>query len=180
MASDSTSKIFVFSKRGDSGTTSLLSGERVSKASLRPEAYGTLDEASSMMGIVKALTGQDFIRRMIDEIQGDLVILGAELASTRSDTPYKISKEAIDRLEEWIHQLQLKVPLPRKFVHPGETFIGAVTDVSRTIVRRAERRMAALQDEGEYIRKEALSYINRLADFLFTLARYLDATEKAD
>ncbi|MCX7822189.1 MAG: cob(I)yrinic acid a,c-diamide adenosyltransferase [Syntrophobacterales bacterium] len=180
MTSDSVHKVFVFSKKGDGGTTSLLSGERVSKANLRPEAYGTLDEASSMMGIVKALTRHDTVKRMVDTIQADLVMLGAELASTHRDPPYKISKEAIERLEEWIQELQLEVPLPREFVYPGATFIGAVTDVSRTIVRRAERRMAALRDEGEHVRSEALSYINRLADFLFTLARYLDATEKGD
>lgn len=179
MSSDPAYKVFVFSKKGDGGTTSLLSGERVSKANLRPEAYGTLDEASSMMGIVKALTRQDVVRSMIEAIQEDLVILGAELASTQKDPLYKISQEAVDRLEQWIHKLQLEVPLPRKFIHPGETFIGAVTDVSRTVVRRAERRIAALKDEGEHVRQEALSYINRLADFLFTLARYLDTTEKA-
>ncbi|MGC8720159.1 MAG: cob(I)yrinic acid a,c-diamide adenosyltransferase [Thermodesulforhabdaceae bacterium] len=180
MPSDPAKQIFVFSKKGDGGTTSLLSGERISKASLRPEAYGTLDEASSLMGVVKALTKHDFVKQIIDSIQGDLVILGAELASTQQDPPYKISQDAIERLEGWIHQLQLEVPLPREFVHPGASLVGAVTDVARTVVRRAERRIAALKDEGEPVRKEALSYVNRLADFLFTLARYLDATEKAD
>jgi cob(I)alamin adenosyltransferase len=180
MASEPAQQIFVFSKKGDSGTTSLLSGERVSKASLRPEAYGTLDEASSMMGVVKALTRSSLIKEMFDTIQSDLVILGAELASTQENPPYKIPPDAIERLEKWIKDLQLEVPLPRKFVHPGATMVGALTDVARTIVRRAERRIAALKDEGEQVRQEVLSYINRLADFLFTLARYLDATEKAD
>ncbi|MEJ5299673.1 MAG: cob(I)yrinic acid a,c-diamide adenosyltransferase [Thermodesulforhabdaceae bacterium] len=180
MATEPVKQIFVFSKKGDSGTTSLLSGERISKANLRPEAYGTLDEASSMVGVVKALTRSSFVKEMLDTIQSDLVILGAELASTQQDPPYKISAEAIERIEKWIRDLQLEVPLPREFVHPGATLVGAVTDVARTIVRRAERRMAAIKDEGEQIRQEALSYINRLADFLFTLARYLDATEKAD
>jgi cob(I)alamin adenosyltransferase len=153
MATEPVKQIFVFSKKGDSGTTSLLSGERISKANLRPEAYGTLDEASSMVGVVKALTRSSFVKEMLD---------------------------TIERIEKWIRDLQLEVPLPREFVHPGATLVGAVTDVARTIVRRAERRMAAIKDEGEQIRQEALSYINRLADFLFTLARYLDATEKAD
>ncbi len=178
MVGEGSKDLFVFSKKGDGGTTSLLSGERISKADLRPEAYGTLDEASSVLGIVKAMTNLKKIEEMIEEIQKDLIILGAELAFSGSQSKYKISPDATSRLERWIEELQKEVPLPRHFVHPGVSLIGAFTDLARTIVRRAERRMVAIRDAGEVVSAEALSYINRLADFLFTLARYLDVKGK--
>ncbi|MDY6934089.1 MAG: cob(I)yrinic acid a,c-diamide adenosyltransferase [Spirochaetota bacterium] len=168
--------IFKFSTKGDKGETSLLSGERVSKSSIRPETYGTLDEASSALGIAKALTQNDKIMEMIEEVQEDLVILGAELASERDGgKKYQIEMDHISRLEEWIEELQKEVPLPRKFIHPGETAVSAVLDLARTIVRRAERRAIAMKEEGLLDHKEVHSYLNRLADFLFVLARYAGA-----
>jgi cob(I)alamin adenosyltransferase len=105
-------------------------------------------------------------------------VLGAELAcESEARKEWLLERERIVRLESWIEELQQEVPLPRKFVLAGENPVSAALDLARTIVRRAERRAAALKEEGFRVRAEAASYLNRLADFLFTLARY--AAEKA-
>lgn len=169
--------VFTFSTKGDQGTTSLLSGQRVSKASLRPEAYGTLDEASSALGLAKVLTGSESIREMIHTVQEDLLVLGAQLSMDSGAAPdpkHRIGTERIRRLADWIAKLQEEVPLPRKFILPGGNPASAVIDLARTIVRRAERRTMALKEAGELDSPEAHSYLNRLADFLFTLARYAE------
>jgi cob(I)alamin adenosyltransferase len=166
--------VFKFSKKGDSGETSLLTGERVSKASLRPETYGTLDEASSALGIAKAATHNETIRQMITTIQQDLMILGAELASEGPDPAYSVDTDMITRLEEWIERLQDQVAMPRNFILPGDNLVSAAVDLARTMVRRAERRAAAMRDAGLLDHAEIHAYLNRAADFLFTLARYAD------
>jgi cob(I)alamin adenosyltransferase len=167
--------IFAFSKRGDKGETSLLTGQRVSKASLRPEAYGTLDEASSALGVAKVFTQNTSIQKMIFAIQEDLITLGAELScESLPDEKHRIQSERIDRLEDWIYELQHEIPLPRHFVYPGVNAVSAFLDLSRTIVRRAERNVVALKESGCGIRTEVHAYLNRLADFLFTLARYAE------
>lgn len=167
----------VFSKKGDVGETSLLTGARISKASLRPEAYGTLDEASSAMGMAKAMTGNSWIKEMIGAVQQDLLVLGAELACEgEGASQYRIEASRTARLEQWIAELQQEVPLPRQFVFPGANQVSAAVDLSRTIIRRAERRCVALKESGDLDNPEVHAYMNRLGDFLFTLARY--AAEK--
>ena len=160
-----------FSKKGDHGRTSLLSGQRVSKASLRPETYGTLDEATSALGLAKASTSNDKIREMIENVQDDLLILGAEMASEESVSVH-IGKDRTLRLEQWIEELQEEVRLPRHFVLPGRNVVSAALDLARSIVRRAERRAIALREAGLLVDQEVHAYLNRLADYLFVLARY--------
>ena len=170
--------VFVFSKKGDQGTTSLLTGNRVSKASLRPEAYGTLDEASSALGLAKVFSKVDMIRNLIQNVQEDLLVLGAQLAvDTEPDSKFDIGTQRTQRLEGWIEQLQREVPLPRKFILPGGNPVSASIDLARTMIRRAERRTMALKEAGELDSPEAHAYLNRLADFLFTLARYAEQKE---
>jgi len=166
---------FIFSKKGDKGETSLLSGERVSKGSPRPEAYGTLDEASSALGLAKVFAGNGKVEEMIATVQEDLIVLGAEL-SCEGPAPgrYCVESDRGVRLEQWIEELQEEVPLPSCFICPGGNAASAALDLSRTIVRRAERRVAALREAGLNVRPEAQAYLNRLADFLFTLARYAE------
>ncbi len=163
---------FKFSKKGDHGTTSLLTGERVSKASLRPEAYGTLDEASSALGLAKVFTQNETIQEMIQAVQEDLLVLGAQLSDPGPEPKYTVDSERTARLEGWIAQLQQEVPIPRQFIFPGGNPTSASVDLARTIIRRAERRAMALKEAGEMNFPEVHSYLNRLADFLFTLARY--------
>jgi cob(I)alamin adenosyltransferase len=168
-------KTIKFSKKGDQGETSLLTGERVSKASLRPETYGTLDEASSALGLAKAFTKNQKILQMIEAVQDDLLILGAELACEEGEEkPCQIDPDRTARLEGWIEELQKEVHLPRHFIHPGANSVGAAVDLGRTIIRRAERRAVALREAGLLEHKEVHAYLNRLADYLFSLARYAD------
>lgn len=167
--------VFTFSKKGDQGETSLLSGARVSKASLRPEAYGTLDEASSALGLAKVFTRNETMRMMIGTIQEDLLVLGAELACESHDKcEHFLRSDRAVRLEKWIVQLQEEVPLPRCFICPGGNAASAALDLARTIVRRAERRVMALKEAGLWVDEEVHAYLNRLADLLFTLARYAE------
>lgn len=164
---------FIFSKKGDSGETSLLTGERVSKASLRPHAYGTLDEASSALGLAKVFSRNNAVQEMIGAVQEDLIMLGAQLSCEGEQVEkYAIGTDRTKRLEQWIEKLQEEVPLPRCFVYPGANAVSAALDLARTIVRRAERCVIALKEAGQIDSPEVHAYLNRLADFLFTLARY--------
>jgi cob(I)alamin adenosyltransferase len=166
--------VFIFSKNGDRGTTSLLTGERISKASLRPDAYGTLDEASSTLGLARTFTLNDAILEMIHAVQEDLLILGARLSDTAPDSKYSIGSERIQRLEDWMVKIQEEVPMPRHYIYPGANSVSALIDLARSIIRRAERVATALKEAGEIDSPEVHSYLNRLADFLFILARYAE------
>jgi cob(I)alamin adenosyltransferase len=166
-----------FSKRGDGGETSLLGGQRVPKYDARPETYGTLDEASSALGVARAMTADQTIKGILLAVQKDLLILGAELSALPEDIDKlgkRIDGTDIARLEELIDNLQEKVRLKNEFIYPGDHLVGAQIDVGRTIIRRAERWAAKLKSEGVINRVEIHQYLNRLADMLFTLARYAE------
>jgi len=164
-----------FSKKGDQGETSLLGGQRVPKFDPRPETYGVLDEASSALGVARAMTKNPRIKDIILHIQKDLLRMGAELSSL----PEEVSKLASrigeadgQRLEKLIDDLQTQVVLRNEFIFPGETVVSAQIDVGRTIIRRAERQAARLKNEGLVHNPHLHEYLNRLADTLFVLARY--------
>lgn len=166
-----------FSKRGDGGETSLLGGQRVPKYDLRPETYGTLDEASSVLGVARAMTTNQKIKEVLLTVQKDLLILGAELSALPDDIG-KLGKRIdgmdIKRIEDTIDELQKNVRLKNEFIYPGDNVVGAQIDVGRTIIRRAERWASKLKNEGIINRAEIHQYLNRLADMLFTLARYAE------
>jgi cob(I)alamin adenosyltransferase len=164
-----------FSKKGDRGLTSLLGGQRVPKSGPRPEAYGTLDEASSALGLAKASASKEKTREIITRIQKDLLVLGAELATAPEDRekfPGRISAENADSLERLIVELQDTVEIKKEFILPGETLPGAAMDLSRAMIRRAERRAVLLFQEKIIDNGEILRFLNRLADLLFVLARF--------
>lgn len=164
-----------FSKKGDRGETSLLGGQRVPKYDPRPDTYGTLDEASSALGVARAMTENRKIKDIILDAQKDLLIMGAELSSLPEDIDklaQRINEEDISRLEEIIDELQKDVELPKVFIYPGESVVSAQIDVARTIIRRSERKAARLREDGVIINDEINRYLNRLADMLFTLARF--------
>jgi cob(I)alamin adenosyltransferase len=170
-----------FSKKGDRGFTSLLGGQRIPKSGPRPEAYGTLDEASSALGIARASATRPKTKEIIMSIQKDLFVLGAELATAPEDLkkyPYQIKTEHVDRLERLIEDLQKEIVMGKEFILPGETVAAAAIDLGRTIVRRAERKAVRLLQEKIITNVEVLRFLNRLADLLFTLARYEEAQEK--
>jgi len=164
-----------FSKKGDGGETSLLGGQRVPKFDPRPDTYGVLDEASSALGVVRAMTKDQRIKDIILSVQKDLLTMGAELSSLSEDIPklsIRIGAGDVQRIEDLIEDLQKNVKLKNEFIYPGETVLSAQIDVARTIIRRAERNAARLKNEGLVNNPNIHQYLNRLADMLFVLARY--------
>ncbi|MBM4272789.1 MAG: cob(I)yrinic acid a,c-diamide adenosyltransferase, partial [Deltaproteobacteria bacterium] len=148
----------------------------------RPDTYGTLDEASSALGVARAMTANGKIREIILDVQKDLLIMGAELSSFPEDAQNlsrRIGEEDVRRLEVLIDELQGEVTLKNEFIHPGETPISAQIDVGRTIIRRAERKAARLKDDGLISNADINRYLNRLADMLFVLARYEEQKGKS-
>lgn len=168
-----------FSKRGDKGETSLLGGQRIPKYDPRPDTYGTLDEASSSLGVARAMTENQKIKDIILEVQKDLLVMGAELSSFPEDLgklTHRIDEKDVSRIEKIIDKLQKDVELPREFIYPGKSVVSAQIDVARTIIRRAERKAVRLKKDGLISSDEITKYLNRLADMLFTLARFEENT----
>lgn len=177
----------IYTRTGDDGTTALGSGERRKKHDLRVEAYGTVDETNSAIGIARVHT-RDLpdIDGMLARIQNDLFDLGAELATpTKGRGPggarLTVTDAQVTRLEQEIDQLNSELQPLRSFVLPGGTAAAAALHLARTVSRRAERLMAALADtEGEEVGGAAAKYINRLSDFLFVAARYVNDKGASD
>ncbi len=164
-----------FSTKGDGGETSLLGGQRVPKFDARPDTYGTLDEASSALGVVRAGTKNQWIKDIILDVQKDLLIMGGELSTLPEDIDKltkRIDETDVQKLGKLIDDLQKDVQMKNEFIYPGETVISAQIDVGRTIIRRAERKAAKLKAEGQVDNAAIHQYLNRLADMLFVLARY--------
>ena len=167
-----------FNTRGDLGETSLMFGHRVPKHSARPEAYGALDEASSALGLARGLLAEPELKRIALSIQEELFLVGAELACLPGDVSKlkaRISQSHTRRIEELIVKYEKLPDMPKSFVPPGGTPAAGALDLARSILRRAERRIARLFEEGEIGNPELLAYCNRLADLLFTLGRYMEA-----
>ena len=167
-----------FNKKGDSGNTSLLFGHRVPKSDLRCEAYGTIDELMSSLGIARNFVTKDKTKELILEVQKELFTLGTELATKSEDYERLIAKfkpitdEMVNKLEEIIDEMETEIDMPRSFVIPGSNLGSAWLDLSRAIVRRAERKAVMLKEKKEIKNDAILKYLNRLADLLFTLSRY--------
>ena len=177
----------IYTRKGDSGTTGLLfGGERVSKADLRTEAYGTTDEAVSALGLARAAIGAvtDRTEARLDELvirlQRELFVVGAELAThvdrrdRLTDGTTRVTNDMVAALEREIDELEPFVEQPKEFVLPGETLTGAALDLARTTVRRAERRAVALAEADGLPESMVVPYLNRLADLLFVMARAAD------
>ncbi|MBI5299255.1 MAG: cob(I)yrinic acid a,c-diamide adenosyltransferase [Deltaproteobacteria bacterium] len=165
----------VVTKTGDKGTTGLLSGERVSKTDPRVKVYGALDELVSFVGWVRSLKPMAQLASPLKQIQTDLFRLGAELASTKLDSRWKmtpINTKDVEQLEVWIKEFEPQLDLPHSFVLPGGTPCSASLDIARTITRRVERKIVGLMEAKIYTNTEALRYVNRLSDLLFVFARY--------
>ena len=178
----------IYTRTGDDGTTALGSGERVAKTSRRVEAYGTVDETNAVIGLARALLGEDdavMVERLA-RIQNDLFDLGADLCvpdrGTAAARPVlRIAQTQVDRLEAEIDEMNAELSPLRSFVLPGGRPAAAQLHVARTVSRRAEREMIRLSAEvGETISAEALKYVNRLSDFLFVASRYVNERGAAD
>ncbi|MCE5193241.1 MAG: cob(I)yrinic acid a,c-diamide adenosyltransferase [Candidatus Cryosericum sp.] len=169
---------------GDKGQTSLLYGGRVSKNSPRPEAYGTIDELNSTLGLAKALCVRQYSREILDRIQKDLGIVAAELATEPmyhdrlAEHGWIVTAEMVKKLEQCIVDIESKVSMPNVFIIPGATVGAAAIDLARAVVRRAERRVIGLMESGELPNENVAAYLNRTSDVLFALARYEEAGEE--
>lgn len=157
----------VYTGRGDKGKTDLSSGERVSKASERIAAYGTLDELNSLLGICRNYSSDK--EEELEKLQNHLHILQAELANR--DPSEKVEEEDIDWVENLCDKYQEECPPLKDFVLAGGVESASHLHHARSVARRAERKIVALEQKEE-IRLEVLSYINRLSDLLFLMARH--------
>ena len=158
---------------GDQGETDLL-GDRVGKDDPRIEVIGALDEATSSIGLARALAASDRTTSHLVEVQRDLYKIMAELAFTAELRPvdYRLAPERAAWLEEVTDRLTAEVELPPHFILPGETVAGAALDVARAVARRAERGAVALHHAGHLDNLQVLRYLNRLSSLLFILARF--------
>lgn len=168
----------IYTKTGDKGTTSLVYGARVSKSDSRVDTYGTCDEANSMVGLALShldkenFDGKDEFLNIFHQVQTLLFHVGAEFSTPAGkDVKWKIQQEHIDMLEATIDKWDATLPRIKKFILPGGHPAGAALHAARTIARRAERRAVSIEEETNPL---ALAYLNRLSDFLFIAARYIN------
>ncbi len=180
----------IYTRSGADGTTALASGERRPKDDLRIEAYGTVDEANSAIGLARLSTVQAAAHARLDamlaRIQNDMFDLGADLATPETPVaphhePLRIIASQVTRLEQEIDELNAELTPLRSFVLPGGSPAAAALHLARAITRRAERLTVALSaTPGEVVSPEVLQYLNRLSDFLFVAARYANDKGEAD
>ena len=178
----------IYTRTGDKGTTALGTGQRVQKYDLRIRAYGTVDEANATIGLARVRLGHDCteIDEMLSRVQNDLFDLGADLCMPEQDGEQKtqslrISSDQVDRLEAEIDKLNAELGPLRSFILPGGSPSAAALHLTRTVCRRAERKMVELaSDPKETVGAAALRYINRLSDFLFVAGRYVNNKGKDD
>jgi cob(I)alamin adenosyltransferase len=167
----------IYTKKGDDGTTGLLYGGRISKADPAAEAYGSVDEAVAALGLARAFISDQQLGTVILRLQRELFVAGADLATNPKERRKLkagvslVTSDMTDELERLIDRSVEEHPLPEEFLVPGENPASAALDVARTLVRRAERRAVELRDGGVTVNPDVLSYLNRLSDLLFCLAR---------
>ncbi len=174
----------IYTKTGDKGTTSLIGGTKVSKANLRIEAYGTVDELNSFIGLCRDLITDEASRITLLEIQDRLFTIGSALAcdpekETRMKIPDLLESD-ISLLEKEIDRMDEAVPAMKSFILPGGHVTVSQLHIARCVCRRAERCCVRLGEEGHEVVPVIKQYLNRLSDYLFMLARYVTVLVKAE
>ena len=162
---------------GDTGYTGLLGEQRVPKYDPRPDTFGTVDEATSALGLARALSQDQQVKNHIYRIQQELYLLMGELATPPENYEkmgLRMTREHVEGLERLEEELKREVEIPNKFIIPGDTADGAALDVARTVIRRAERMAVKLLHDGVIENTEVIRYLNRLSDLIFILARYVE------
>jgi cob(I)alamin adenosyltransferase len=176
----------IYTRTGDAGTTRLATGAPVSKASIRVDAYGAVDELNACLGLARVHAGaDDDLDAMLARIQNELFDLGADLATpARADeaegSALRILDSQVARLEGEIDQLNDALAPLTSFILPGGAPLAAALHLARTVCRRAERVLVAAVEAGEPIGAPAMRYVNRLSDFLFVAARHANDKGRAD
>jgi len=162
---------------GDTGYTGLLGSERVAKYDPRPDTFGTVDEATSALGLARATTLDPKVKEIIYRIQNELYLLMGELATTPENYEkmgLRMTADHVQWLEQVEESIKKEVEINNKFIIPGDTLDGAALDLARTIIRRAERMAVKLLHDGVIQNGEVIRYLNRLSDLVFILARYIE------
>ena len=174
----------IYTKTGDKGTTSLIGGTKVPKSDLRIEAYGTVDELNSWIGLVSdqfnkksKWTPLEKTKKILGEIQDRLFTIGSSLAcDPEKETKLKIpdlKEEDVTLLEKEIDRMNAKLPEMKSFILPGGHVAVSTAHVARCVCRRAERLCVSLQENNSFIEPLIIQYLNRLSDYLFVLARFI-------
>jgi len=170
----------IYTKKGDDGTTSLWYGGRVAKHDPRTEAYGSIDEAVSALGVARSLCEDEEMSAQILRLQRELFVAGAELATAPEaaerleDGVSRVTDEMVDALDALIDRHMEGVELPPQFVIPGGTRLSAQLDLARAVLRRAERRVAALKETDGLASEAVLRYLNRASDLVYAMSRATD------
>lgn len=165
----------IYTRTGDDGTTGLFGGARVPKDDPRVEAYGTVDELNSLLGVARSAGLPEVVDRLLAVVQEDLFVVGSELATVlgkETKLPMDLlGADGAGRLEGAIDDLEAALPALQTFILPGGTVGAATLHLARTVCRRAERRVLAAS-RGSAVRQEVVVYLNRLSDYLFVAARH--------
>ncbi len=164
----------IYTKTGDTGETALFGGKRLPKSDIRIEAYGTVDELNSYVGLIRDNVADDNVRNLLKKIQDRLFTIGSHLATETGESPYvpKIKDEDITALEQAMDDMDSHLPQLRNFILPGGHTTVSFCHITRCVCRRAERRVVALHTDTP-VAPELIRYLNRLSDYLFVLARKL-------
>lgn len=174
----------IYTKTGDKGTTSLIGGTKVSKSHLRIEAYGTVDELNSYIGLCRDLVEEKKSRATLLEIQDRLFTIGSSLACDPIKEPKMripdLKEKDITFLESEIDRMSMTLPPMKSFILPGGHVISSHVHIARCVCRRAERCCVRLEVESLEVEPVILKYLNRLSDYLFVLARYVAQQSKAE
>jgi cob(I)alamin adenosyltransferase len=170
-------KMLELAGSGDDGSTGLLGGGRARKDDPRIEAYGTIDEASSAVGLAKSLSPHPRVRSICEELQRGLYALGAELATNPDSSASfgQTTTEQVERLDALIAELEQSVTMPDGFILPGATPASGALDLARAVTRRAERRCVSLERANGLKNQQVRRWLNRLSLLLFVLGRYEEA-----
>jgi cob(I)alamin adenosyltransferase len=171
----------IATKTGDGGTTGLMYNRRVAKNHARVEAYGTVDELNAALGLARATATEDFVRENLFWIQKSLVVVMGELSVTLEDLPryakgghLLVTPAMTAKLDKLVKEIEAHKISFHGWATPGATQNSAALDVARTVCRRAERRVCALQEAGEMKNAEIIIYLNRLSDLLWLFARWVE------
>lgn len=167
----------IYTKTGDKGTTSLIGGTKVSKSHLRIEAYGTVDELNSWIGLVNDQVKLKKTKKILKEIQDRLFTIGSSLACDPDKEPKlkipDLDESDITLLENQIDKMNEKLPAMKSFILPGGHVAVSMAHVARCVCRRTERLCVAMQEDTLFVDPLVIKYLNRLSDYLFVLARYI-------
>jgi cob(I)alamin adenosyltransferase len=172
----------IYTRKGDTGTTQLIGGTRVPKYHLRIEAYGTVDELNSWIGLVRDSVKKEQTNSLLKEIQDRLFTVGSLLASDPESSRMKVpglNEQDVELLEKEIDEMDLVLPELKTFILPGGSAANAMCHIARCVCRRAERLVVQL-NESEKVEPLVIKYLNRLSDYLFMLSRKISFDEKSE